>query len=415
MNDLESMYLCSGFCQMVGAASAVLSINNTVVIFNSPRWCALTAERELMKVNRDYEDRLFCTEARQDTLVYGVEAALNETLEEASAKVEKAEMIAVLTSCSMGLIGDDIKGIAARNIDVRFLLSIDAGGLTGNFISGYTMAFLKVLQSLDFISFPRNNKVNLIGVCTCYPHWQGNVEEMTRILSLAGIEVNIILGSDDTDLQAIRRMTTAALNIVLDRDLGLPIAKYLEENYKQQYVVAEWPIGFKATEIWLRKICSILHINDGCQKLEQEILMLQGNIEEHCSWVEHNINDYFLNKIVLYMPGAIGQALANALKDSNIDLFVCKAVYVINTACNYTKWNGFENINEDFSCSDGVLLLFGSDRERIIFRDFPKVIYFDFGIPASRCCSCWNSYVGVHGWQNFVSDFTNQLIGLYLR
>lgn len=413
MNDLASLRLCSGFCQMVGAAAAILSINNSAVIFNGPRWCALTAERELTIANRTYAKRLFCTEARQETLVYGVEGALKETLDEVAIAVEKPEVTAIMTSCSMSLIGDDIGGIAHTHGNFNTLLTIESGGLTGTFSNGYTMAFLELLKALDLVQKQKCDKVNLIGVCTCHPHWQGNTEELVRILKLAGIEVNVILGSDGTSLEEIKNMTSSALNIVLDKDLGLSIAQYLKDNYQQQYIVAEWPFGFKATSRWLENICRTLNIVDGCKKLEHEIMLIQDNLVEYCSWVEHNIHDYFLEKAVISMPGNTGKAFTDALMDSNINLFLCNDIVVERFTNNIEKYK-HKSLSESLNYKEGVILLAASDRERVLFRNSRRIIYLDFGMPQARCCGNWICYVGVRGWQNFVSEFTNQLIGLYL-
>ena len=44
---LKKWQPCQGYCQMTGAASAILSITGSKVIMNCPRWCAVLAEREL--------------------------------------------------------------------------------------------------------------------------------------------------------------------------------------------------------------------------------------------------------------------------------------------------------------------------------------------------------------------------------
>lgn len=46
---LKKWQPCQGYCQMTGAASAFLSITDSKVIMNCPRWCAVLAERELAR------------------------------------------------------------------------------------------------------------------------------------------------------------------------------------------------------------------------------------------------------------------------------------------------------------------------------------------------------------------------------
>ena len=50
--NLEQWLPCQSYCQMNGAAAAVLSFKNTTVVLNGPSWCSLVVERELMSYNR---------------------------------------------------------------------------------------------------------------------------------------------------------------------------------------------------------------------------------------------------------------------------------------------------------------------------------------------------------------------------
>ena len=176
MSNLNNMRLCSGSCQMVGAAAALLCIKDSVVIFNSPRWCALTAERELCIANKTFEDRLYCTEARQDTLVFGIEEALRDTLNEV-LNMHVPSLVSIITSCSMSLIGDDIKGIAKRFDAGLEFITMDAGGLTGGFASGFSKVLTQIASMVRGNSIKKNDKhikVNIIGLSTAYPHWEGD-------------------------------------------------------------------------------------------------------------------------------------------------------------------------------------------------------------------------------------------------
>ena len=84
---------------MIGAAAALLSIKGIQVIFNSPRWCAVIGERELMNAVKDYQERLFCSEARQKDILYGIEESLSASIVEAIAN-RMPKLLAILTSCS---------------------------------------------------------------------------------------------------------------------------------------------------------------------------------------------------------------------------------------------------------------------------------------------------------------------------
>ena len=59
--NLEQWLPCQSYCQMNGAAAAVLSFKNTTVVLNGPSWCSLVVERELMSYNRTLQHRLYCS------------------------------------------------------------------------------------------------------------------------------------------------------------------------------------------------------------------------------------------------------------------------------------------------------------------------------------------------------------------
>ena len=149
MNNLEKFKPCTGYCQMIGAATALLSIKDSLVIFNSPRWCALTAERELACINKDYERKVFCTEARENDILYGIEKSLRETIKEAIDIEGKPTLLNVITSCSMSLIGDDIKGVCVSETNCNNVITLDAGGFTGTFESGYQLAMIALLKNIN--------------------------------------------------------------------------------------------------------------------------------------------------------------------------------------------------------------------------------------------------------------------------
>ena len=100
---LKKWQPCQGYCQMTGAASAFLSITDSKVIMNCPRWCAVLAERELATAVKEYEERLFCSEVLEPDLLYGVSDKLQLAVEEACAD-QKKSFLAVLQAVHLALL-----------------------------------------------------------------------------------------------------------------------------------------------------------------------------------------------------------------------------------------------------------------------------------------------------------------------
>ena len=381
MNNLEKFKPCTGYCQMIGAATALLSIKDSLVIFNSPRWCALTAERELACINKDYERKVFCTEARENDILYGIEKSLRETIKEAIDIEGKPTLLNVITSCSMSLIGDDIKGVCVSETNCNNVITLDAGGFTGTFESGYQLAMIALLKNINSkVREQKSLKVNLLGVCTSYPNWKGNLEELKRLLRLAGIEVNVALGADNTDFAELEKIVEAELNVVLVPELSLNIANYLYESLGQRYIVATMPFGFKDSIKWLNDISSELGVISNLKEIENEIKQLERDIIDESYSMRNFFSDFNLLQVASSLPESLTISIFKAMNNSGVDLLKCNACY-----CNKKDVIEQTSSNESFPLKQlteikgldgkGYQLLLGTEKERMRFKDFTRTLY----------------------------------------
>ena len=101
--------------------------------------------------------------------------------------------------------------------------------------------------------------VNLLGLSIYQKYHAGDINELKRLLSLCGIDVNSALLCEST-IDEIRRVPDAALNIVVDPDYGLGVAEELKSRFGTPYVSSDYgyPVGFKAMEELLQKVCEEL-------------------------------------------------------------------------------------------------------------------------------------------------------------
>lgn len=412
MNNLDDMQICYGSCQMIGAASAFLSIKDAAVIFNSPRWCALAAERELKLPNLAYEKRLYCTEAREDSLVYGVEHSLQETLQEVFAEWQPT-LIVVITSCSMSLIGDDIKAICQRYHSNLAVVALDAGGLSGGFSSGYEKAQLELLRLTSFTTRKKKNVVNILGASTAYPYWRGDVNEITRLLRLCGIEVNVALGVDNLSLADFNRLGEAELNIVVDSSLALGTAEWLKKNRQMDYITAAWPYGIRQTFSWLKKITAALGVEVKWTDLEAEASRLQKSIEEYATWLENNLEDCYIEQLVCSLPAERAEHLSQALLQSGIDILRCQNILLkaaVPMTIDVKEW---QDISQIPALPKGKLrLLLASERERFLLGDYLNTVYVNMDMPARCLYNFAQPYVGLSGWQNLLACICEQIYTL---
>ena len=404
---------------MVGAASSLLCIKDSAIIFNSPRWCALTAERELCNVCKAFEERLYCTEARQDTLVFGIEEALNCTLKEVYERGIPS-LISVITSCSMSLIGDDIKGIATRfDKNVKFI-TMDAGGLTGSFANGFSRGLVQIVSMIpiDNIDFQNDTvSVNILGLSTAYPHWEGDVYELKRLLSLIGIRVNIVLGIDALSLDELIKIRAASMNIVVDRELGLEAANLLKERHDMPFIVALCPYGFTGSIKWLQQVADALNMNFDKDMIKNEILGVEEKIAEYCSWIQHNLPGFCLKQFVSSLPHDRLKCLIEAFYESSVDLLKFQEAFVKvsmdDCCCSNFKLKYWQDVSQiPTLLANEKRILLASDRERILLSEYDRTIYVNIDSPAQRMHCTWTPFVGLKGWQNLVSNICEQIITL---
>jgi nitrogenase molybdenum-iron protein alpha/beta subunit len=97
--------------------------------------------------------------------------------------------------------------------------------------------------------------VNLIGFSIYQKFYEGNINEIKKILNLCGIKVISTICAGDS-IDNILNLLQAELNIVVCPEYGEEIAKWLYQKYKMPYIVSEEgaPIGYIAVEELIRQI-----------------------------------------------------------------------------------------------------------------------------------------------------------------
>jgi nitrogenase molybdenum-iron protein alpha/beta subunit len=124
---------------------------------------------------------------------------------------------------------------------------------------GYETGVTALLNQLPLArgeTIPRS--VNLLGLSIFNRNCTGDVIELRRLMELCGITVNCALCAGD-DLDSVKRLPDAELNVVIHPEYGLKAAQYLSEQFGMPYCVADGPpIGFAATEALMGEVCERL-------------------------------------------------------------------------------------------------------------------------------------------------------------
>lgn len=411
-------------CALTGAASFVAGIKDAVILANGPLWCYFYALRYLEHAVPDMARRFLGSQPDNNAVVYGSEKYILEALQRLQATVQKPSLLFIESSCSMSLIGDDLAGIAKKaSLDFP-TVTMDCGGMVGGFAEGYVKAAISILRKFlqnNVSALP--NTVNILGVTDFYLHGNADTKEISRILKKAGYHVHTSLGSN-CSLDEIKNLGQATLNIVINEELGLPIAKYLQENVGTPYILAGVPYGVEGSWQWLEKINEFLPapcLSAVQVEVEEVKNSIAGTISDiSCLW-----GNLWYEEVFISAPPTIALCLGTALRrewaDMNKLTIVCQhkllisdAEYYCSDANNiYTAGIDVDAINNLFKVSLPQLVLASSSETLNFYRQkhnnfqkcniaFPsndEVIFADYpfaGLQGSKNILqiLWNNFIG---------------------
>jgi len=201
-------------------------------------------------------------------VVFGGEDRLREQIRN-TADIIDADIYFVITGCTTGLIGDNVKAVVAEFADKgHHLVFAETAGFIGDSYKGYDVACNALIEQVTRPAKKTvKNLVNLFGIVAGQnPFWQGDIEEIVRLLGLIGVKVNLS-GSGDT-LRRFEDAAKAELNIVLSGSTGIAVAETLEREFGTPYIVNPLPIG-SDTAGFLRRVASELGLDEA--KVEKVI------------------------------------------------------------------------------------------------------------------------------------------------
>jgi nitrogenase molybdenum-iron protein alpha/beta subunit len=190
--------------------------------------------------------------------VFGSGEKLSKILRMAAGK--KYALIGVINSPGAALIGDDLDRFIAGETQGASIpcFALENSGFSGSFGSGYQKAMLKVLDVLELKKEEQKNSraVNLIGLSIYQKYFDNNYKTIKRLLNLCGIETISAPGAGDT-VDVIKKIPSAALNVVVYPEYGREIAEYLKEQFATPYVIPEEgpPVGFYSAGGFIKQIC----------------------------------------------------------------------------------------------------------------------------------------------------------------
>lgn len=302
-------------CALCGAAAWAAGIEKTQILVNGPLWCYFYAMRLLEYNDVGLAERMHMTQLDNTAIVYGSENAIREGIDRI-LETGNPELLFVENNCSAGLIGDDLLGmVRSFNLGIP-CVAMDSGGTIGCFAEGFSKACIKTLELfLDAKKSANINpiKINLLGMTPYYYNGKADMEELARILRIAGYEVNCL-----DSVSAIKSVREAALNIVCHEELGLEIAGYLQSEYAMNYICPGLPYGCYGTREWIKAIHKSLPAPN-LEAVLNEIDKMEFYLTKKNSEIATLWNPLAFDKVFMAGTGTVVQCMADALRKEWLD------------------------------------------------------------------------------------------------
>lgn len=414
-------------CALTGAAAFFAGIPDAAIVVNGPLWCYFYASRYLERTCPTVGKRFYCTQPDNNAVVYGTEDCIMEILESIREN-SRPSVLLIENSCAISLIGDDIAGIASQTDLACPVICMDSGGLKGAFSEGYQAGakayFDKMpLQSRGEI---RPHTVNLLGCTLGYYNAASDIEEIKRLLTLAGYQVLACPGAGSS-IEEIAAMTKAELNIVIHEELGGSIARYLQKEYGMPYLSLLPPYGMEGSIHWLKTIGEIMWMGDKCLvEAQQEADALSRKIDGVISNMQQIWGELWFENTLIAAPSSIALGIAQALRLEWVDTGHLTVVLQNGAlsypvpACIDTLLNGQGDslaIERQLSNLTGGLLL-GSSNEKAFLqqKEVADVLSQNISLPVyDEIILCTRPFMGIRGTGHMIERLWNQHSSLCQR
>ena len=252
----------------LGAQQTIVAIKRAVPILHSGPGCSNKIS-SLIGQGEGYAggNTIPCTNASESEIVFGGEGKLRKVIDGAF-KVIDADLYVVLTGCTSDIVGDDIGSVTGEYQEIgKPIVYAETGGFkSNNYVSHDVVVNAIIDQFVDKFKKDSSVKAGLVNVFAAIPYqdpyWNGNLEEIKRILEGIGLEVNILFGLESNGVEEWKTIPNAQFNIVVNAWAGLEIAEHLKDKYGTPYFHFPYlPIGGTETSKFLRGAAEFGHLD----------------------------------------------------------------------------------------------------------------------------------------------------------
>lgn len=196
--------------------------------------------------------RMICTNLEEKDMVFGGIDKLQQSIRDAWER-NKPKAIFISTSCSTGIIGDDVDSVASQMEDELGIPVIPLhceGFKSKHWSTGFDATQHGIVRQL--VRKNPKKQEDLVNVINL---WGSDV--FTPMLAELGLRVNYVV--DLATVDDLAQLSEAAATVGFCYTLSSYMAAALEQQFGVPEVKAPQPYGFAGTDAWLRELARVTH------------------------------------------------------------------------------------------------------------------------------------------------------------
>ncbi|MFQ5872519.1 MAG: nitrogenase component 1 [Dehalococcoidia bacterium] len=246
-------------CKFHAAAHVFQFMKDAIPLVHGPVGCAhnkLYCPRAGVRFLAPY---VATTALNEQDVVFGGEQKLEEAIRWVDTTF-RPNLIGVLATCVVGLIGDDIDRVVKKvqpQVKAK-VVAVHSEGLAGRGQGyGYDETFSVLVHEVMKEQKEKiPNSVNIWGV------WRPSsidldIIELRRLLNECGIHVHAVVTGGST-LEDIETAPKAMLNLLRCEAMCIDSAAEMEKVFGTPYALKEIPIGIESTKVWVMSAAEVL-------------------------------------------------------------------------------------------------------------------------------------------------------------
>jgi nitrogenase molybdenum-iron protein beta chain len=259
-----------GGCVLAGINSVLGAIDRVCPVYHAGPGCCMqsTASDQGQSGNKNSSFvssvSIPSTNMLEREVVFGGTKKLQSTIQGALDIID-ADAYFILTGCTAGIIGDDIKSIGEGFKKKGYpVYPIDTPGFAGDSNLGYEVVWNAMIDQVIEEGVPKEEGlVNVFGIIPYHdPFWSGNLEEIARLLKKLGLRVNTFF-TEHQGIETIRKSSGAVLNLIIHPWIFKGPAGRFEEKFGVPFLrYPGLPIGASDTRRFILEVAHALKLDD---------------------------------------------------------------------------------------------------------------------------------------------------------